>query len=248
MKRQTSALSLLEVLVVALIVAALMAILFPFFAKAQQASKTTAILANAKQLTLALLMYADDTNDRLPSACFNEAYTGPHAIGAASSAVPLSQELLPDHLMPYLKNAAIFEDPTQPDRRALYYAPRQKYVASGAFNYMCGHGPADHPLLKIIELAGTPELQKEVEDGGVFVCARTLHSINELQLAAGIFRDSFAIEPTEDPQWEPTFLPLALGGRGGQGLTVIGYCDGHAKSSRGSFQKVMTALGLAVRG
>src|SRR6266540_7422599 len=56
--------TLIELLVVIAIIAILAAILFPVFAQAREKARQTACLSNLKQLSSAMLMYAED-NDGL---------------------------------------------------------------------------------------------------------------------------------------------------------------------------------------
>ncbi|MGV3617506.1 MAG: prepilin-type N-terminal cleavage/methylation domain-containing protein [Fimbriimonas sp.] len=58
--------TLIELLVVIAIIAILAAILFPVFAQAKLAAKKTMAISNVRQLGLATLMYAGDSDDRLP--------------------------------------------------------------------------------------------------------------------------------------------------------------------------------------
>lgn len=60
------AFTLIELLVVIAIIAILAAILFPVFAQAKDAAKTTVALSNLKQTDLAMLMYSNDFDDALP--------------------------------------------------------------------------------------------------------------------------------------------------------------------------------------
>lgn len=60
------AFTLIELLVVIAIIAILAAILFPVFAQAKQSAKKTSSLSNVKQLSLANVMYAGDSDDIFP--------------------------------------------------------------------------------------------------------------------------------------------------------------------------------------
>ena len=62
------AFTLIELLVVIAIVAVLAAILFPVFAQAKAAAKKTSCLSNERQIGIAFMMYAGDSDDWLPLA------------------------------------------------------------------------------------------------------------------------------------------------------------------------------------
>ena len=57
--------TLIELLVVIAIIAILAAILFPVFARAREKARQTSCLNNVKQLSLAVLMYAQDYDERM---------------------------------------------------------------------------------------------------------------------------------------------------------------------------------------
>src|SRR5437773_8886154 len=60
------AFTLIELLVVIAIIAILAAILFPVFAQARAAARAISCVSNAKQYSLAILMYAQDYDETIP--------------------------------------------------------------------------------------------------------------------------------------------------------------------------------------
>src|SRR5881628_3390520 len=82
--------TLIELLVVIAIIAILAAILFPVFAKARSKARATACLSNLSQIGKALMMYAQDFDERFPLAN-PKAFFEPDA----------------NALRPYLKNEAV---------------------------------------------------------------------------------------------------------------------------------------------
>src|SRR5689334_22760555 len=58
--------TLIELLVVIVIISILAAILFPVFATARESARSTSCLSNIKQIGLAVLMYAQDYDERFP--------------------------------------------------------------------------------------------------------------------------------------------------------------------------------------
>jgi prepilin-type N-terminal cleavage/methylation domain-containing protein len=89
--------TLIELLVVIAIIAILAAILFPVFAQAKAAAKTTACLSNAKQLGTAVNIYAGDYDDGTPMYEYKDE-NGVYVLFARI-------------LYPYVKSAQIFYDP-----------------------------------------------------------------------------------------------------------------------------------------
>jgi len=65
------AFTLIELLVVIAIIAILAAILFPVFAQAREQARKTQCLSNAKQIGAALIMYANDYDEYVPSIISN---------------------------------------------------------------------------------------------------------------------------------------------------------------------------------
>jgi prepilin-type N-terminal cleavage/methylation domain-containing protein/prepilin-type processing-associated H-X9-DG protein len=63
-----SAFTLIELLVVIAIIAILAAILFPVFAQAREKARAATCQSNLRQLALAVLMYANDNDEKLPNS------------------------------------------------------------------------------------------------------------------------------------------------------------------------------------
>ncbi len=66
-RSESPAFTLIDLLVVIAIIAILAAILFPVFAQAREKARQTVCLSNERQLGLALLQYAQDYDETLPS-------------------------------------------------------------------------------------------------------------------------------------------------------------------------------------
>ena len=94
-----AAFTLIELLVVIAIIAILAAILFPVFAQAKNAAKSTATLSNLKQLGLAVQMYANDNDDGTPM------YEYEVTEGTAKRSV-----FFAEIVFPYVKSVPIFFD------------------------------------------------------------------------------------------------------------------------------------------
>jgi prepilin-type N-terminal cleavage/methylation domain-containing protein/prepilin-type processing-associated H-X9-DG protein len=98
--------TLIELLVVIAIIAILAAILFPVFAKARSKARATACLSNLSQVGKALMMYAQDFDERFPLAN-PKAFFEPDA----------------NALRPYLKNEAVRRCPEDVGKNVPWATP-----------------------------------------------------------------------------------------------------------------------------
>ncbi len=93
-----SGFTLIELLVVIAIIAILAAILFPVFARAREKARANSCLSNVKQLTLGVLMYTNDYDERFPP-CLISWFNAPSWRA---------------RVFPYVKNTQLFQCPSRP--------------------------------------------------------------------------------------------------------------------------------------
>ena len=109
-----NAFTLIELLVVIAIIAILAAILFPVFAQAKAAAKTTACLSNAKQIGLGTMQYLADSDGDFPQNWFGdgnpfwEFWWQSHPTKGANAGVAYKWM---DAIYPYVKNQDMFTCP-----------------------------------------------------------------------------------------------------------------------------------------
>ncbi len=101
-----SGFTLIELLVVLGIVALLAAIIFPVFAHVREKGRQSVCASNLHQLGLALESYAQDNDERHPSAMVNSPYAGLPASQITSGWA--------GRVYPYVKSAPVFHCPDDP--------------------------------------------------------------------------------------------------------------------------------------
>src|SRR5687768_9460690 len=99
--RQARGFTLIELLVVIAIIAILAAILFPVFARARESARRSGCLSNMKQVTMGVLMYAQDYDEVMP---VQDGDPCPYA--DSKKAVWITST------MPYVKNKQVFYCPS----------------------------------------------------------------------------------------------------------------------------------------
>ena len=101
--------TLIELLVVIAIIAILAAILFPVFARAREKARQASCQSNLKQIGLAVQMYAQDYDERLPLGDYPGAAHYDEFTGDPDSLWYWQYNLL----QPYIKNIQIFVCPSK---------------------------------------------------------------------------------------------------------------------------------------
>ena len=96
--------TLIELLVVIAIIAILAAILFPVFARAREAARTSSCLSNNRQYATATLMYVQDYDESFPMSAY-----------VASTCVSTFYQVVD----PYVKNKEITQCPSEKDAMRL---------------------------------------------------------------------------------------------------------------------------------
>ncbi|MGC9318959.1 MAG: DUF1559 domain-containing protein [Armatimonadota bacterium] len=96
--------TLIELLVVIAIIAILAAILFPVFARAREKARQASCTSNLKQLSLGLLMYMQDYDQRFVRTSANDM----NAWAAADNPYSVWYRAI----MPYVKNEQLYECPS----------------------------------------------------------------------------------------------------------------------------------------
>jgi len=101
------AFTLIELLVVIAIIAILAAILFPVFQGVRENARRAACQSNAKQFTLGILMYAQDTDEAMPVS-----YAVNNSVGPLTSQM-LNRPMagIPAQIMPFVKSNEVFHCP-----------------------------------------------------------------------------------------------------------------------------------------
>jgi prepilin-type N-terminal cleavage/methylation domain-containing protein/prepilin-type processing-associated H-X9-DG protein len=125
--KRSFAFTLIELLVVIAIIAILAAILFPVFAQAKEAAKRTSCLSNSKQTDLALIMYANDSDDMTPSVW--EAENGSNLIDQWQ----LEQ--------PYIKSVNLFYCPDDQFKGCAYSEGLPGLASDPCISYGTNWGP-----------------------------------------------------------------------------------------------------------
>jgi len=116
----SKAFTLIELLVVIAIIAILAAILFPVFAQAREKARSASCLSNTKQISLAILMYGQDYDEK-----FVPVWTVPNDAWLAINTTNPDQGHLfwPYLVQPYVKSLMLTRCPSEADPAGIYAPP-----------------------------------------------------------------------------------------------------------------------------
>jgi prepilin-type N-terminal cleavage/methylation domain-containing protein/prepilin-type processing-associated H-X9-DG protein len=108
--------TLIELLVVIAIIAILAAILFPVFAQARESARTSSCLSNEKQVSLAIIQYLQDYDEKFPGPLNNVSNGDPQFAQPDTGWGPwrVYHRGWEHKVQPYVKNVQVFLCPTSP--------------------------------------------------------------------------------------------------------------------------------------
>lgn len=240
--RRLTAFTLIELLVVIAIVAILAAILFPVFSSAKESAKSVRALAQAKQLSAGVMLYAQDFDDHFVPASMR-------------SVVPGQQPTIwPPLVLPYVGSRDVFVLPgtdgtfadswtTRRNQNIGYsdatgYDPFSTAVpgvsvppGTEGFPSVVSFAAADEPA-SIGLFAATPNSRSGKERGYVF------NPYNGPDSPDGDFRKGLPLiadrnivpdSPLAPGRLKPIYARFRATGRG-DGTSPVIFADGHAKS------------------
>jgi len=151
MSRRRNGFTLIELLVVIAIIAILAAILFPVFAQAKAAAKTTQALSNTKQIGTGMQMYLSDNDDQYAPRRTVVEWTNWTGNNCGTARSQLSWKQL---TYPYIKSSQLFTDPVNPAAKfpddmsdEAYLASNGQVMPAGTPKMSRGYSFADIPFI-----------------------------------------------------------------------------------------------------
>ena len=184
--RRNAGLTVIELIIVVVLIAVVVAIMFPVFARRTDHHRPVCI-SNIKQIALACIMYAQDYDEVLPTCVADDRDGTAHAVGGVYAnwkVAAMQRDIkakygekyldgrwmwqLPDLLMPYLKSPDLFNCDKLP--RADPYFKIQTYTV-GTHKRTTAKDPHDPLLLLIPRAPGKPAPRKVWQSGSyAYMC------------------------------------------------------------------------------
>ncbi|HCU34684.1 MAG TPA: hypothetical protein DGT21_04320 [Armatimonadetes bacterium] len=137
--RSARGFTLIELLVVIAIIAILAAILFPVFARAREKARQSTCLSNVKQISLGILMYVQDYDERMPML-----YSNNPGVGSCG---------IEYFIQPYVKSYGVFNCPSSDMERSATAT-----YGSYSYGYYTGLFPSQSAGRKIGEITRPAEI------------------------------------------------------------------------------------------
>jgi len=179
MTTDDSAFTLIELLVVLAVIAVLAGLLLPAFSKAKEAGRATACLSNLRQIGVALQLYTQDNNNRLPIMRDKSASAPP------TNALPAVEIVLTNHL----GSVKVLKCPS--DRRQIYEQTGSSY----SWNSLLNGQDAEH--LTVLNIDFDPHQIPVFFDKEAFHSARGAKKGVNYLYADGHIRNLLAMEGTK---------------------------------------------------
>jgi prepilin-type N-terminal cleavage/methylation domain-containing protein/prepilin-type processing-associated H-X9-DG protein len=214
--------TLIELLVVIAIIAILAAILFPVFAKAREKARQISCLSNLRQLTLGILMYAQDYDETMPLAYYPDWL---HYWDCTLDPVTWT-ESGPGIVDAYVRNGQIRGCPTfivsGSDRKYTGYAYNTSFLGANPLDpWGPGRGPAS------LGSVGDPT-------GTVMLCDSAIYS----SYSGTVIGNNLLKAPGEVDYYGPQVHFRH------NGTANVAYVDGHAKSETRLYNASPSAANL----
>jgi prepilin-type N-terminal cleavage/methylation domain-containing protein len=160
-KKQRRGFTLIELLVVVAIISLLAMILFPVFARARENARRASCLSNLKQLSLAVIQYTQDYDERMPAYEDNIPYTS-----------WVMENIWIGKISPYIKNVQIFFCPSDQSKTTVFDFAKANFsniypYRAGDWNNNVSYGYNGIGLAASVPTSWTPDWSK----GGIALAA-----------------------------------------------------------------------------